>query len=124
MEQKIPTRREALELLDQYIESESLRKHAYAVEGVMRHLARRRGEDERRNGGSSVSFMTSIMNGFLINTARRRVKSFESAGGRRNISEELSLTDGGDVSTSCRKRIWKKLSMRSMNLPGSLSPQP
>src|SRR5512147_2475545 len=50
MEQKKPTRQEAMELLDQYIESESLRKHAYAVEGVMRHLARKRGEDEAKWG--------------------------------------------------------------------------
>jgi predicted hydrolase (HD superfamily) len=48
MEHKIPTRQEALELLHQYIESDSLRKHAYAVEGVMRYIARKRGEDEEK----------------------------------------------------------------------------
>jgi len=50
MEQKRPTRQEALELLHQYNESESLRKHAYAVEGVMRAIARKRGEDEEKWG--------------------------------------------------------------------------
>ena len=50
MEQKRPTRQEALELLHQYNESDSLRKHAYAVEGVMRYIARKRGEDEEKWG--------------------------------------------------------------------------
>jgi len=47
-ESKVPTREEALELLHRYNESDSLRKHAYAVEGVMRYLARKRGQDEDR----------------------------------------------------------------------------
>ncbi len=50
MGEKIPTREEALELFHQYNESESLRKHAYAVEGVMRYIARKRGEDEEKWG--------------------------------------------------------------------------
>jgi len=50
MEEKRPTRQEALELLHQYNESDSLRKHAYAVEGVMRYIARKRGEDEEKWG--------------------------------------------------------------------------
>jgi putative nucleotidyltransferase with HDIG domain len=50
MEQKMPTRKEALELLHQYNETDSLRKHAYAVEGVMRYMARKRGEDEEKWG--------------------------------------------------------------------------
>jgi predicted hydrolase (HD superfamily) len=50
MEQKRPTRQEALELLHQYNEGDSLRKHAYAVEGVMRYIARKRGEDEEKWG--------------------------------------------------------------------------
>jgi len=50
MEQKRPTRQEALELLHQYNESDSLRKHAYAVEGVMRYIAKKRGEDEEKWG--------------------------------------------------------------------------
>lgn len=50
MGEKIPTREEALQLLYQYNESESLRKHAYAVEGVMRFIARKRGEDEEKWG--------------------------------------------------------------------------
>ena len=46
MEQKKPTREEALDLMRRYNENESLRKHALAVEGVMRYAARKRGEDE------------------------------------------------------------------------------
>jgi putative nucleotidyltransferase with HDIG domain len=41
-----PTREEALALLRQYNKNESLIKHAMAVEGVMRYIARKRGEDE------------------------------------------------------------------------------
>lgn len=50
MEKNKPTREEALQLLHEYNASESLRKHAYAVEGVMRYLARKRGEDEEKWG--------------------------------------------------------------------------
>ncbi len=50
MGDKIPTRPEALELLHRYNESDSLRKHAYAVEGVMRYIARKRGQDEEKWG--------------------------------------------------------------------------
>lgn len=39
-------RREALDLLLQYNKSESLIKHAYSVEAVMRHFATLKGEDE------------------------------------------------------------------------------
>jgi putative nucleotidyltransferase with HDIG domain len=41
-----PTRDEALSLFLEYNKSESLLKHALAVEGVMRYFARRRGQDE------------------------------------------------------------------------------
>jgi putative nucleotidyltransferase with HDIG domain len=50
MESKAPTREEALQLLHEYNESDSLRKHAYAVEGVMRYSARKYGEDEEKWG--------------------------------------------------------------------------
>ena len=45
-DKKIPTREDALELLQQYNKSDNLRKHAYAVEGVMRYIAGKRGEDK------------------------------------------------------------------------------
>ena len=45
-----PTRDEALALLKEYNQSESLLRHAYAVEGVMRYLARKMGEDEEKWG--------------------------------------------------------------------------
>ena len=41
-----PTREDALALLKTYNQSESLIKHAFAVEGVMRYMARKYGEDE------------------------------------------------------------------------------
>ena len=41
-----PTREDAFQLLTRYNQSESLIKHALAVEGVMRYFARKRGEDE------------------------------------------------------------------------------
>ena len=40
-----PTREDAYKLLTDYNQSESLIRHALAVEGVMRHFARLRGED-------------------------------------------------------------------------------
>ncbi|MGD8883441.1 MAG: HDIG domain-containing protein [Desulfobacterales bacterium] len=45
-----PTREEALAILRQYNKNESLIKHAMAVEGVMRYIARKRGEDEEKWG--------------------------------------------------------------------------
>jgi putative nucleotidyltransferase with HDIG domain len=50
MVSQIPTREEALALLRQYNKNESLIKHAMAVEGVMRYMARKRGEDEEKWG--------------------------------------------------------------------------
>jgi predicted hydrolase (HD superfamily) len=50
MNQKIPTREDAWRLLIRYNETESLRKHALAVEAVMRYFARKRGEDEEKWG--------------------------------------------------------------------------
>jgi len=50
MNSKIPTREEAYDLLLEYNKSESLIKHALAVEGVMRYFARKRGEDEEKWG--------------------------------------------------------------------------
>jgi predicted hydrolase (HD superfamily) len=43
-------RDEALALLHEYTQSESLRKHAYAVEAAMRAYAREFGADEARWG--------------------------------------------------------------------------
>jgi putative nucleotidyltransferase with HDIG domain len=43
---KKPTREDALTVFKEFNSSESLLKHALAVEGVMRHMARKYGEDE------------------------------------------------------------------------------
>ena len=50
MQEHRPTYDEALSLLKEFNQSESLLKHAYAVEGVMRYLARKAGEDEEKWG--------------------------------------------------------------------------
>lgn len=44
------TRETALNLLKKYNKSESLLKHAFSVEGVMRYMARKAGEDEEKWG--------------------------------------------------------------------------
>ena len=45
-----PTRQQALELLHEYNETHSLRKHGLAVEATMRHFAKHFGEDEDKWG--------------------------------------------------------------------------
>jgi predicted hydrolase (HD superfamily) len=50
MDTNRPTREQALALFRQYNQSESLFKHALAVEGVMRYMARKAGEDEEKWG--------------------------------------------------------------------------
>lgn len=40
-------RQRALELIDQYIKNENLKKHLLAVENLMRHLAKRFGEEDK-----------------------------------------------------------------------------
>ena len=50
MAEKIPNREDALAILKEYNKSDSLLKHAYSVEGVMRYVARKHGEDEEKWG--------------------------------------------------------------------------
>ena len=50
MTEIIPTRDDTLKLLHEYNKSDSLRKHAYAVEGVMRYFAKKNGENEDKWG--------------------------------------------------------------------------
>jgi putative nucleotidyltransferase with HDIG domain len=50
MGEHTPTYDEALALLKEFNNSESLLKHAYCVEGVMRYVARKIGEDEEKWG--------------------------------------------------------------------------
>jgi putative nucleotidyltransferase with HDIG domain len=45
-----PTREDAYKLLKKYNKSESLLKHAFAVEAVMRYIAKKYGEDEEKWG--------------------------------------------------------------------------
>ena len=45
-----PTYEEALSLLKEFNQNESLLKHAYSVEAVMRYVARKTGEDEEKWG--------------------------------------------------------------------------
>jgi len=50
MNTNVPARKEAYKLLTEYNKNESLIKHALAVEGVMRYIARKLGEDEEKWG--------------------------------------------------------------------------
>ena len=50
MSPNAPSREQAFELFKKYNKSESLIKHALAVEGVMRYFARKRGQDEDQWG--------------------------------------------------------------------------
>lgn len=50
MAEFIPDREHAIELFRKYNKSESLYKHALAVEGVMRYMARKSGADEDKWG--------------------------------------------------------------------------
>lgn len=50
MAEIIPDREKAMELFRRYNKSESLLKHALAVEGVMRYMAKRAGENEDKWG--------------------------------------------------------------------------
>lgn len=50
MTNHVPDRSAALELFKKYNKSESLMKHALAVEGVMRYMARKAGENEDKWG--------------------------------------------------------------------------
>jgi putative nucleotidyltransferase with HDIG domain len=46
----VPTRDSAIELFRKYNKTESLLRHALSVEGVMRYMARKYGEDEEKWG--------------------------------------------------------------------------
>jgi predicted hydrolase (HD superfamily) len=50
MSETVPTRESALDLFKKYNRSESLLKHALSVEGVMRYMAKKTGEDEEKWG--------------------------------------------------------------------------
>jgi len=50
MSAKVPTREEAFRLLTEYNKNEGLIKHALAVEGVMRYIARKHGDNEEEWG--------------------------------------------------------------------------
>jgi len=50
MDATTPTRKQAFELLKEFNQTDSLIKHALAVEAVMRHFARKRGENEEKWG--------------------------------------------------------------------------
>lgn len=50
VETHIPNRKETISLLQEFNHNESLVKHALSVEGVMRFMARKHGEDEEKWG--------------------------------------------------------------------------
>ena len=50
MQEHTPTYEEALSIFKEFNQSESLLKHAYSVEGVMRYIAKKAEEDEEKCG--------------------------------------------------------------------------
>jgi len=50
MQKHVPTYDEALALFKEFNQDESLLKHAYSVEGVMRYMARKADDDEEKWG--------------------------------------------------------------------------
>ena len=50
MQEHVPTYEEALSIFKEFNKGESLLKHAYSVEGVMRYIAKKKGEDEEKWG--------------------------------------------------------------------------
>ena len=50
MQEHLPPYEEALSILKEFNSNDSLLKHAYSVEGVMRYMARKMGEDEEKWG--------------------------------------------------------------------------
>jgi len=47
-ESQIPSREDGLEILHEYTKSDSLRKHAYSVEAVMKAFAQKHGDEEHK----------------------------------------------------------------------------
>ncbi len=83
MSSHVPTREEAYQLLTEHNKNDSLIKHALAVEGVMRHFARKYGEDEQ-SGVLSASSMISTMNSILMTIVARRGKFLDPEAGQKN----------------------------------------
>ncbi|MFQ5996790.1 MAG: HDIG domain-containing metalloprotein [Dehalococcoidales bacterium] len=48
MTEYVPVYDEALSILKEFVKSDSLLKHSYSVEGVMRHMARKMGGEEEK----------------------------------------------------------------------------
>jgi len=95
MDLKIPTREEALALLHQFNEGDSLRKHAYAVEGGHAFYCPQRGEDEEKVGivGLIHDLDYEKFPDQHCRKTRENSCGEELAGG--NISVPSSPTDGG-----------------------------
>lgn len=61
----LPTRPEALALLHEWVQSESLRKHMYAVEAALRADATHFGEDEELWGITGLLHSTTLTTSVL-----------------------------------------------------------
>jgi len=83
MEEHTPTYDEALSIFKEFNRGDSLLKHAYSVEGVMRYMARKAGEDEEKWG--IVGLMHDVdYERFPTSTAKRRERYWQSAAGERS----------------------------------------
>ena len=92
MEEKAtPTRQQAMDLLKEFNENESLIKHALAVEGVMRYLAEKNGEDPDHWGGHRADSMTWTMKNTRTSIVKKpRRSSGKGAGPEADIRAVIS----------------------------------
>ena len=103
MTENIPTREEAFELLKQYNQTESLIKHALAVEGVMRYMARKRGEALRialSAAGHQVAHQ--------LRAGAGAIRLPQRAGAHRARHDEEHRRPGGaEHGIDCKHFSWK-----------------
>ena len=83
---KVPTRDEAIEILHEFTKTDSLRKHAYGVEAVMKAYGEKNGEDAHKF--AVVGLLHDFDYEIHPNAPDHPLKGSEILRGR-NISEEI-----------------------------------
>jgi len=79
MQTHTPTYDEALSLFKEFNQSESLLKHAYTVEGVMRYMAQKLGEDEEKWGiVGLIDELTGLITAVAIIRPSKSVSDLEA----------------------------------------------
>lgn len=111
----IPSREQAYALLCRYNQSEALRKHALAVEGCMRHFAKRAGQDEELWGLAGLLHDLD----YEMYPQEHCAKGAELLPGprvsMRASSGPCSAMATASAPTWSRRRRWKKPCMRWMS---------